>query len=140
VQNLILLPILASLHVKQFSLTFFIFLNFNKEFVAFGGLSQHYDVGETSQQQQYSPKPGLQPILGTFRQHPQDEAANNLYNNNNFPTINTSGGQQSSIQQPLRPQRGGILQQQFQKPSPQQTSQIGGNKVNDPSTQSAGIL
>lgn len=80
---------------------------------------QPYGAGSVSHQQ-YSPKPGLQPVVGPFNQQPQDDS-NTLYNN--LPSINAGGGQQGQ-QPPSRSspaQCGGTSSQQqpFQKPSPQ---------------------
>ncbi|CAK5103230.1 unnamed protein product [Meloidogyne enterolobii] len=80
-------------------------------------------------QQHYSPKPGLQPIVGPFHQQPRDDF--NTYNN-------LPGGQQGQ-QPPTKPspaQRG--QQQQFQKPSPQPMPQPGiGQNSPTPSYQPA---
>uniref|UniRef100_A0A915NH80 Uncharacterized protein n=2 Tax=Meloidogyne TaxID=189290 RepID=A0A915NH80_9BILA len=86
-------------------------------------------AGGGATQQHYSPKPGLQPIVGPFHQQPRDDF--NTYNN-------LPGGQQGQ-QPPTKPspaQRG--QQQQFQKPSPQQTPQPGiGQNSPTPSYQPA---
>lgn len=125
-QNLILLLILVVdsflLHIQRFILFFifrFIVLNL-KDFSAY--TPQPYGVP----QHQY-PKPGLQPV-GGFRQYSQGDGSNL-----NISPISPNDGQpQQVLQAPTKPQaaqRGAIpQQQQFQKPSPQPSPQIGSSQ------------